>query len=89
MHSHTVLCGDLYTACVDASRTVFWDRSFSNKISLAFSMRTMSYHTIIKTKTIINMKMYINITQSHLHTNETININQKMKNQLKTDRWLD
>ena len=24
--SHTVLCGDLYTACVDASRTVFWDR---------------------------------------------------------------
>ena len=24
---HTVLCGDLYTACVDASRTVFWDRS--------------------------------------------------------------
>ena len=25
--SHTVLCGDLYTACVDASRTVFWDRS--------------------------------------------------------------
>ena len=31
MHScncaHTVLCGVLYTACVDASRTVFWDRS--------------------------------------------------------------
>ena len=25
--SHTVLCGVLYTACVDASRTVFWDRS--------------------------------------------------------------
>ena len=25
--SHTVLCGALYTACVDASRTVFWDRS--------------------------------------------------------------
>ena len=24
---HTVLCGDLYTACVDASRTVFWDHS--------------------------------------------------------------
>ena len=24
---HTVLCGALYTACVDASRTVFWDRS--------------------------------------------------------------
>ena len=24
---HTVLCDDLYTACVDASRTVFWDRS--------------------------------------------------------------
>ena len=23
----TVLCGALYTACVDASRTVFWDRS--------------------------------------------------------------
>ena len=63
--------------------------NFSNKISLAFSMHTMSYHTIIKNKTIINMKMYINITQSHLHTNETINIYQKMKNQLKTDRWLD
>ena len=27
---HTVLCGDLYTACVDASRTVFWDHSFSS-----------------------------------------------------------
>ena len=25
--SHTVLCGALYTACVDASRTVFWDHS--------------------------------------------------------------
>ena len=25
----TVLCGALYTACVDASRTVFWDRSYS------------------------------------------------------------
>ena len=25
--SRTVLCGGLYTACVDASRTVFWDRS--------------------------------------------------------------
>ena len=25
--SHTVLCGDLYTACVDASRMEFWDRS--------------------------------------------------------------
>ena len=25
--AHTVLCGDLYTACVDASRMVFWDRS--------------------------------------------------------------
>ena len=25
--SHTVLCGALYTACVDASRMVFWDRS--------------------------------------------------------------
>ena len=25
--SHTVLCGDLYTACVDTSRMVFWDRS--------------------------------------------------------------
>ena len=24
---YTVLCGALYTACVDASRTVFWDRS--------------------------------------------------------------
>ena len=24
---HTVLCGALYTACVDASGTVFWDRS--------------------------------------------------------------
>ena len=24
----TVLCGALYTACVDASRTVFWDRSW-------------------------------------------------------------
>ena len=23
----TVLCDALYTACVDASRTVFWDRS--------------------------------------------------------------
>ena len=23
----TVLCGALYTACVDASRMVFWDRS--------------------------------------------------------------
>ena len=23
---HTVLCGALYTACVDASRTVFWDQ---------------------------------------------------------------
>ena len=26
-HPHTVLCSALYTACVDASRTVFWDRS--------------------------------------------------------------
>ena len=25
--AHTVLCGALYTACVDASTTVFWDRS--------------------------------------------------------------
>ena len=25
--SHTVLCGDLYTACVDTSRMVFWDHS--------------------------------------------------------------
>ena len=25
--SRTVLCGALYTACVDASRTVFWDHS--------------------------------------------------------------
>ena len=25
---YTVLCGDLYTVCVDASRTVFWDRSY-------------------------------------------------------------
>ena len=24
---HTVLCGALYTACVDTSRMVFWDRS--------------------------------------------------------------
>ena len=24
---HTVLCGALYTACVDASRMVFWDSS--------------------------------------------------------------
>ena len=24
---HTVLCGALYTACVDASRMVFWDHS--------------------------------------------------------------
>ena len=27
--SHTVLCGALYTACVDTSRMVFWDRSQS------------------------------------------------------------
>ena len=27
--SRTVLCGALYTACVDASRTVFWDRSLT------------------------------------------------------------
>ena len=27
--SRTVLCGALYTACVDASRTVFWNRSQS------------------------------------------------------------
>ena len=25
--SRTVLCSALYTACVDASRTIFWDRS--------------------------------------------------------------
>ena len=25
LHPRTVLCGALYTACVDASRTVFWD----------------------------------------------------------------
>ena len=25
--TRTVLCGVLYTACVDASRMVFWDRS--------------------------------------------------------------
>ena len=25
--SRTVLCGALYTTCVDASRIVFWDRS--------------------------------------------------------------
>ena len=29
MHFHIVLCGDLYTACVDVSRTVFWDRSLA------------------------------------------------------------
>ena len=27
MCSYTVLCSALYTACVDTSRTVFWDRS--------------------------------------------------------------
>ena len=27
MHAHTVLCGDLYAACVDARGTVFWDHS--------------------------------------------------------------
>ena len=27
MKPRTVLCGALYTACVDASRMVFWDRS--------------------------------------------------------------
>ena len=32
--SHTVLCGDLYTACVDASRTVFWDRSHRTTVLL-------------------------------------------------------
>ena len=29
----TVLCGALYTACVDASRTVFWDRSILSMTS--------------------------------------------------------
>ena len=29
----TVLCGALYTACVDASRTVFWDRSSGRQFS--------------------------------------------------------
>ena len=27
LHAHTVLYGDLYIACVDASRMVFWDCS--------------------------------------------------------------
>ena len=27
LNLHTVLCCALYTACVDASRTVFWDCS--------------------------------------------------------------
>ena len=37
MHSHTVLCGDLYIcACVDASRTVFWDRSHGTAITMMF-----------------------------------------------------
>ena len=36
MLSHTVLCGDLYTACVDASRMVFWDRSKSHDSRMNF-----------------------------------------------------
>ena len=28
--SRPVLCGALYTACVDASRMVFWDRSIDS-----------------------------------------------------------
>ena len=39
---HTVLCGDLYTACVDASRTVFWDHSGfkSNAVLQLFMSKT-------------------------------------------------
>ena len=39
--SHTVLCGALYTTCVDASRMVFWDRSlgwFCGCIATGFKM---------------------------------------------------
>ena len=35
--SRTVLCGALYTACVDASRTVFWDRSLTDRVALVMS----------------------------------------------------
>ena len=33
---HTVLCSALYTACVDASRTVFWDRSLAKNVGRGF-----------------------------------------------------
>ena len=35
MTARTVLCGALYTAGVDASRMVFWDRSLGNLIMVA------------------------------------------------------
>ena len=37
--SCTVLCGALYTACVDASRMVFWDRSLISEKKLAPSSK--------------------------------------------------
>ena len=46
--SHTVLCGVLYAACVDASRTVFWDRShLSITIVLLLKVLHILFHTFI------------------------------------------
>ena len=43
---HTVLCGALYTACVDASRTVFWDRSNLTRVSSISQQVLIQYHNL-------------------------------------------
>ena len=48
----TVLCGALYTACVDTSRTVFWDRSFTlARGRIVEYCKTRRLHTINQTET--------------------------------------
>ena len=42
----TVLCGALYTACVDASRTVFWDRSPLNASLASFVLWTAQFSVL-------------------------------------------
>ena len=52
MRSHTVLCGDLYMClCTDASRTVFWDRSFCQ-----FVIVTLSLQLEMKSSPILSLK---------------------------------
>ena len=50
----TVLCGALYTACVDASRTVFWDRSIRPVIFAGILAMIIG---IVLKKPIVNPRM--------------------------------